>query len=162
MQVGELFVTHHHRRFRHQASPPLRLGERDDVTQSPFSKVISEALRKDINAAVGAQAGDVVLFQFGRPKLVNSVLGGLRLMLGKKLALIDLNNLRIQCYSCNINKSGNWLAYENRLLKENGEDFVKELKARNELTKGKMYREDWYELQIKKYESILESINGLS
>ncbi len=58
-------------------------------TQSPFSKVITEALRKDINAAVGAQAGDVVLFQFGRPKLVNSVLGGLRLMLGKKLALID-------------------------------------------------------------------------
>ncbi len=70
----------------------------------------------------------------------------------------DLNNLRIQCYSCNINKSGNWLAYENRLLKENGEDFVKELKARNELTKGRMYREDFYIQKIAEYTSILNGV----
>jgi aspartyl-tRNA synthetase len=58
-------------------------------TQSPFAKTISESLRKAINAATGAVAGDVLLLQFGRPKLVNTVLGGLRLLLGKKLALID-------------------------------------------------------------------------
>ena len=70
----------------------------------------------------------------------------------------DLNNLRIQCYSCNINKSGNWLAYENRLLQEHGENFVKELKARNELTKNLMYREDWYEAKIQEYQFLLESL----
>ncbi len=64
----------------------------------------------------------------------------------------DLKNLRIQCYACNINKSGNWLAYENRLIREYGEEYVKELKERNEKTKGRMYRQDWYEGKIKEYE----------
>lgn len=70
----------------------------------------------------------------------------------------DLKNLKIQCYSCNINKSGNWLAYENRLIREHGEDYVKELKERNEKTKGLMYREDFYIDKIKEYEAILASL----
>jgi 5-methylcytosine-specific restriction endonuclease McrA len=70
----------------------------------------------------------------------------------------DLNNLRIQCYSCNINKSGNWLAYENRLLKENGEDFVKDLKSRNEKTKGLMYREEFYIEKIRLYTALLHTL----
>jgi 5-methylcytosine-specific restriction endonuclease McrA len=70
----------------------------------------------------------------------------------------DLDNLRIQCYSCNINKSGNWLAYENRLKREYGEEYVQELKERNENTKGLMYRESWYEEKITHYQTILESI----
>ena len=57
-------------------------------TQSPFAKTISEALRQEINKAADAQAGDILLFQFGRPKAVNTVLGGLRLLLGRRLDLI--------------------------------------------------------------------------
>lgn len=58
----------------------------------------------------------------------------------------DLDNLRPQCYHCNINLSGNWIAYEKHLTQE-GID-VQKLKARNEKTKGLMYREDWYENKI--------------
>jgi 5-methylcytosine-specific restriction endonuclease McrA len=70
----------------------------------------------------------------------------------------DLKNLRIQCYACNIHKSGNWLAYENRLKREHGEEYVQELKERNERTKGLMYREDWYENKIQDYQRILETV----
>jgi aspartyl-tRNA synthetase len=58
-------------------------------TQSPFAKVISEGLRQELNVSCGAQPGDIILFQFGKPKLVNSVLGGLRLHLGRKLDLLE-------------------------------------------------------------------------
>lgn len=64
----------------------------------------------------------------------------------------DLDNLRPQCYNCNINKSGNWLAYEQH-LKRDGID-VEELKARNEATKGLMYREDFYEAKIAEYQQL--------
>jgi 5-methylcytosine-specific restriction endonuclease McrA len=70
----------------------------------------------------------------------------------------DLKNLRIQCYSCNIHKSGNWLTYENRLKKENGENYVAELKQRNEQTKGAMYRDDFYINKIAEYQIILENL----
>jgi 5-methylcytosine-specific restriction endonuclease McrA len=70
----------------------------------------------------------------------------------------DLRNLRIQCYSCNIHKSGNWLAYENRLIREHGEDYVRELKDRNEKTKSLMYREDWYQAKIAEYGDKLNSL----
>lgn len=66
----------------------------------------------------------------------------------------DLDNLRIQCYQCNINKSGNWPAYEKHLKKEMGEDFPDKLKARNESTKGLMYREDWYQMYIDNYKEL--------
>lgn len=64
-------------------------------TQSPFAKTITEAMRRDINAEVGAGAGDIVLFQFGKPKTVNTVLGGLRLILGKKLNLIPKDTFNL-------------------------------------------------------------------
>lgn len=64
----------------------------------------------------------------------------------------DLANLRPQCYNCNINKSGNWLAYEIH-LKVDGVD-IEALKARNEATKNLMYREDWYETKIAEYQKI--------
>ncbi len=66
----------------------------------------------------------------------------------------DLRNLRPQCYACNINKSGNWLAYEIRLTAELGPSFVVELKAENERTKGVMYREEWYQAKIAEYETL--------
>lgn len=67
----------------------------------------------------------------------------------------DLDNLRVQCYNCNINKSGNWIAYEKNLNIEKGEGFTDRLKARNESTKNEMYRIDWYEMYIKNYKDIL-------
>jgi aspartyl-tRNA synthetase len=58
-------------------------------TQTPLAKNITPEARAAINQALGAGEGDYVFFQFGRPKLVNAVLGGLRLHLGNKLNLID-------------------------------------------------------------------------
>jgi aspartyl-tRNA synthetase len=65
-----------------------KVNEGGTWTQSPFAKVISDALREEINAATGAQPGDVILFQFGAPKLVHTVLNHLRLLLARKLDLI--------------------------------------------------------------------------
>jgi aspartyl-tRNA synthetase len=56
-------------------------------TQSPM-KTMTEALRTEINAAMQAQEGDLLFFQFGSKKLVNAVLGGLRLHLAEKFGLI--------------------------------------------------------------------------
>jgi hypothetical protein len=67
----------------------------------------------------------------------------------------DLGNLRVQCYRCNINLSGNWIEYEKRLNQEMGAGYTEKLKARNESTKGLMYREEWYEMYIKNYKEII-------
>jgi hypothetical protein len=66
----------------------------------------------------------------------------------------DLDNLRIQCFRCNINLSGNWVEYEKNLKKEKGEQFPEKLKLRNESTKGLSYRSDWYEQYINNYKNI--------
>lgn len=58
-------------------------------TQSPFAKVIAPEALKAINEACGARDGDLILFQFGRPKLVNTVLSGLRTHLGEKFGLLE-------------------------------------------------------------------------
>jgi hypothetical protein len=70
----------------------------------------------------------------------------------------SLDNLRPQCYRCNIHLSGNWVVFERHLTSDHGEHFVKELKARNELTKGLMYREDFYIAKIAEYTTLLESL----
>lgn len=57
-------------------------------TQSPFSKMIAPECLKAINEACGASDGDMIFFQFGKPKLVNAVLSGLRIHLADKLGLI--------------------------------------------------------------------------
>ncbi len=46
----------------------------------------------------------------------------------------SLDNLRPQCATCNIWKSGNWLAFENHLLQEKGVEFVATLKQKNART----------------------------
>ena len=66
----------------------------------------------------------------------------------------DLNNLRVQCYRCNINLSGNWIEYEKHLNKEMGEGFTEKLKARNESTKGQKYDAEWYKMYIENYKLI--------
>ena len=55
--------------------------------RSPM-KTMSEAMRSDLNTAAGLQEGDVFFLQFGAPKLVNTVLGALRLHVANKLGII--------------------------------------------------------------------------
>jgi aspartyl-tRNA synthetase len=56
--------------------------------QSPLAKGIDPALREAINRAAGAGPGDLLLFQFGKEAVVQTVMANLRLHLGKKLGLI--------------------------------------------------------------------------
>ena len=65
-----------------------KLGESGEWTQSPLAKTISPALRESINAACGAKPGDLLLFQFGRPSLVHTVMANLRVHVAKKLGYI--------------------------------------------------------------------------
>lgn len=67
----------------------------------------------------------------------------------------SLDNLRPQCYRCNIHLSGNWLAYEQRLITDEGKDFVETLKKRNQETKNIKYDSIWYQEKIKKYQELL-------
>jgi aspartyl-tRNA synthetase len=64
-----------------------RIGAAGAWTRSPM-KTMSEAMRQDLNAAAGLQEGDLFFLQFGARKLVNTVLGGLRLHVANKLNLI--------------------------------------------------------------------------
>lgn len=70
----------------------------------------------------------------------------------------DLANLRPQCFSCNIHKSGNWPAYEARLIREEGQEYVDELKQRNRDTIGNKYGIFWIKEKIIEYEGILKSL----
>jgi aspartyl-tRNA synthetase len=56
--------------------------------QSPLAKTITPELRAAINARAGAKDGDLLLFQFGREPMVQTVLANLRIHLGKRLGLI--------------------------------------------------------------------------
>src|SRR5581483_3279631 len=62
--------------------------------QSPFAKVIAPALRQAVNQAAGAGPGDLLLFQFGKGKVVNTVLSSLRQHMGRKLEIIDTSAWR--------------------------------------------------------------------
>jgi len=64
-----------------------RVGAEGAWTQTPL-KSISAELRADINAAFGAEEGDLLFFQFGGSKLCHTVLGHLRLHLANKLDII--------------------------------------------------------------------------
>jgi aspartyl-tRNA synthetase len=65
-----------------------KVGETGEWTQSPLAKTISPALRAAINEACGAKAGDLILFQFGKPSVVHTVMANLRVHVAKKLGLI--------------------------------------------------------------------------
>lgn len=57
-------------------------------TQSPLAKTVTDGFRLAVNQATGAQAGDLILFQFGKESVVQTVMANLRLHLGKKLGMI--------------------------------------------------------------------------
>src|SRR4051812_39062433 len=65
-----------------------KVSETGEWTQSPLAKTISPELRAGINQACGAKAGDLILFQFGKEALVQTVMANLRVHLGKKLGYI--------------------------------------------------------------------------
>jgi aspartyl-tRNA synthetase len=65
-----------------------KLDAEGNWTQSPLAKTISPELRKAINAKTGAKEGDLLLFQFGKESVVQTVMANLRLHLAKKSALI--------------------------------------------------------------------------
>ncbi|MCC7108440.1 MAG: aspartate--tRNA ligase, partial [Deltaproteobacteria bacterium] len=67
----------------------VRLDEAGAWTQGPFGKAVTPEMRAEVNALCGAKAGDVILFQLGKPGLVHTVLGGLRLHLRDKLNLVE-------------------------------------------------------------------------
>jgi len=56
--------------------------------QSPLAKTITPELRAAINARTAAKDGDLLLFQFGREAMVQTVLANLRLHMAKRLGLI--------------------------------------------------------------------------
>ena len=56
--------------------------------QSPLAKTITDEARLAINAATGAEEGDILLFQFGKEAVVQTCMANLRLHLGKKFGLI--------------------------------------------------------------------------
>jgi aspartyl-tRNA synthetase len=64
-----------------------KVGPAGAWTQTPM-KTMSEALRAAINEGVGLAEGDLLFLQFGSRKMVNAVLGGLRLHLAEKLGII--------------------------------------------------------------------------
>lgn len=68
----------------------------------------------------------------------------------------DLDNLRPQCYRCNIHLSGNWIAFERNLIRDKGKKWVEDLKKRNEKTKGLQYDILWYDRKVKEYETMKE------
>lgn len=65
-----------------------KIGEGGAWTQSPFAKQVDDALRQEINAACGAETGDLILFQFGAEKVVHTVLNHLRLLLVRRFGMI--------------------------------------------------------------------------
>lgn len=67
----------------------------------------------------------------------------------------NLENLRPQCYHCNINLSGNWPAYKAHLRDEKGADYPEWLERLNQETKGKLYGRQWIIEQIATYEQLL-------
>ncbi|MBX3183881.1 MAG: aspartate--tRNA ligase [Polyangiaceae bacterium] len=65
-----------------------KVGPGGEWTQSPLAKSVTPEGRAAINAACGAQEGDVILFQFGKASMVHTIMANLRLAVGKQLGLI--------------------------------------------------------------------------
>jgi aspartyl-tRNA synthetase len=65
-----------------------KVGEGGEWTQSPLAKTVTPELRQAVNAACGAVAGDLILFQFGKPSTVHTVMANLRVHLAKKHGII--------------------------------------------------------------------------
>lgn len=65
-----------------------KVNEGGAWSQSPFAKQVTDEFRDAVNAAVGAEPGDLILLMFGEEQMVHTCMGNLRLHLGKKLEMI--------------------------------------------------------------------------
>jgi aspartyl-tRNA synthetase len=65
-----------------------KVGEGGEWTQSPFAKTITPELRQAVNEATGAGSGDLLLFQFGKESVVQTVMANLRTHLAKRMGLV--------------------------------------------------------------------------
>jgi aspartyl-tRNA synthetase len=65
-----------------------KVSETGEWTQSPLAKTITVEFRSAINEACGAKNGDLIVFQFGKEALVQTVMANLRVHIAKKLKLI--------------------------------------------------------------------------
>jgi aspartyl-tRNA synthetase len=65
-----------------------KVGEGGEWTQSPFAKTITPELRRAVNEAAGAGPGDLLLFQFGKESVVQTVMANLRIHLAKRMGLV--------------------------------------------------------------------------
>src|SRR5205823_1041582 len=64
-----------------------KVGAAGAWSQTPL-KTATDAFRAEVNRLTGAQDGDLLFFQFGSARVVNTVLARLRLHLGERLELI--------------------------------------------------------------------------
>lgn len=62
----------------------------------------------------------------------------------------SFENLRLQCYACNIHKSGNWVEFKKRL----GDEYINDLIKRNDETKGGSYGMSWVENKLAEYKTL--------
>lgn len=63
----------------------------------------------------------------------------------------DPINLRCQCLVCNLHKSGNYVTFRENLVRDYGEEYVRQLEARrHEITKDFNYEE-----AIEKYKRLV-------
>ena len=65
-----------------------KIGESGEWVQSPLAKNVTDAFRVAVNAAMAAEPGDLLLFQFGATARVHTVCANLRVHLAKKFGLI--------------------------------------------------------------------------
>lgn len=63
----------------------------------------------------------------------------------------DERNVHAQCYHCNINLSGNWVLYEERMLEDYGAEIVQELKDARTQKMGEVWEIEDYDKLIEKY-----------
>jgi aspartyl-tRNA synthetase len=66
----------------------VKVAPNGDWTQGPMGKTVTPEMRAEINTALGAKDGDILLFQFGREAQVQTVMANLRVHVAKKLGLI--------------------------------------------------------------------------
>jgi aspartyl-tRNA synthetase len=103
-----------------------RVGAGGAWTQSPM-KTMSDELRAEINTAAGLGEGDLLFLQFGAKKLVNAVLGGLRLHVAGKLGLVPGGQWRF-CWITDFplfeaNEEGQLVAAHHPFTSPNPEDL---------------------------------------
>lgn len=70
----------------------------------------------------------------------------------------DERNVHAQCYHCNLNLSGNWVIYEQKMIDKYGQEIVNELKLKRTLLMGEKLPHEWYYEKINYYKIRLQEL----